>query len=139
MNRRKFIRNTSLSLLALSVYQPGYSTLVTRKKNRSKIIVGAHVWVYAASQPGYDVSPILSQIFSDLAYAGFDGVETMEHPLRSEVYTKQIIELSEQHKVKLIGCSYTGQMWDKTRHNKIYEDVDLISQICRMLEEKHSE
>jgi len=91
-----------------------------------KIMVGAHVWVYANHQPGYDVSPILSQIFSDISYAGFDGVETMEHPLRSTVYTKQIKELIDQYKIKLIGSSYTGQMWNKDLYNKIFEDVDLI-------------
>jgi sugar phosphate isomerase/epimerase len=88
--------------------------------------VGAHVWMYASSQPGYDVSPILSQIFSDIAYAGFDGVETMEHPLRSTVYTKQIGELIDEYKIKLIGSSYGARFWDKDRFNQIYEDVDKI-------------
>jgi sugar phosphate isomerase/epimerase len=76
--------------------------------------------------PGYDVSPILGQIFSDVAYAGFDGVETMEHPLRSAVYTKQIKELIDQYKIKLIGSSYGADMWNKDKQNQIYEDVDLI-------------
>jgi len=71
-------------------------------------------------------SPILSQIFSDVAYAGFDGVETMEHPLRSSVYTKQIKELIDQYKIKLIGSSYGADMWNKDKSNQIYEDVDLI-------------
>jgi len=84
------------------------------------------VWVYAASQPGYDVSPILDQIFSDMAYAGFDGVELMEKPLRSPVYTKQIKELTEKHRIKLLGTSYGAEMWDKEKHNQIYEEVELI-------------
>jgi len=82
--------------------------------------------VYASTMPGYDVSPILGQIFSDVAYAGFDGVETMEHPLRSAVYTKQIKELIDQYKIKLIGSSYGADMWNKDKKNQIYEDVDLI-------------
>jgi sugar phosphate isomerase/epimerase len=126
MDRRKFIRNTSLSMLALSLYQPGRSTTFIQDTNRKKITVGAHVWVYASTMPGYDVSPILSQIFSDVAYAGFDGVETMEHPLRSSVYTKQIKELIDQYKIKLIGSSYGADMWNKDKQNQIYEDVDLI-------------
>lgn len=124
MDRRKFIQNTSLSFLALSIAKPGFSSLGEKKK--SKIPVGAHVWVYAASQPGYDVSPILGQIFSDMAYAGFDGVETMEQPLRSSVYTKQIKELIDQYKIKLTGSSYGADMWDKDKQNEIFEDVDLI-------------
>jgi len=126
MNRRIFIRNTSLSALALSLSQSGISNIISAGSIMKKITVGAHVWIYASTQKGYDVSPVLSQIFSDVSYAEFDGVETMEHPLRSTVYTKQIKELIEQYKIRLIGSSYSGEMWDKDKQNQIYEDVDLI-------------
>lgn len=126
MDRRKFIQNTTLSMLALSLTRTGSSKSLIKENNRKKITVGAHVWVYASTQPGFDVSPILSQIFSDVAYAGFDGVETMEHPLRSAVYTRQIKELIDQYKIKLIGSSYGADMWNKDKSNEIYEDVDLI-------------
>ena len=123
MDRRHFIRNTSLSVLALSQWLP--DTLITSERRR-KITTGAHVWVYASTLPGYDVSPVLSQIFSDISYAGYDGVELMEQPLRSSVHTSQIKELIDQHNIKLIGCSYSGDMWNKDKHSEIYEDVDLI-------------
>jgi sugar phosphate isomerase/epimerase len=126
MNRRKFIQNSSLSILALSLSRAGQSSSLFKEDSRKKIIVGAHVWVYASTLPGYDVSPVLSQIFSDMSYAGFDGVETMEHPLRSPVYTKQIKELIDQYKIKLIGSSYGADMWNKDKQNEIYEDVDRI-------------
>ena len=113
-------------MLALTLARTAGATAFAAGGAGKKITVGAHVWVYAASQPGYDVSPILSQIFSDVAYAGFDGVETMEHPLRSPVYTKQIRELMDKHKIKLIGSSYGADMWNKDKQNQIYEDVDLI-------------
>jgi sugar phosphate isomerase/epimerase len=126
MNRRNFIRNTSISLAALSISCKSIKDSRSNKKVNKKITVGAHVWVYAATQPEYDVSPILSNIFSDMAYAGFDGVETMEQPLRSDVYTKQIRELTDQFGIKLIGSSYGADFWNKDKHNMIYEDVDLI-------------
>jgi len=126
MDRRKFIRNTSLSMLALSLADTVHSNTFIKGDSRKKIIVGAHVWVYASTLPGYDVSPVLEQIFSDMAYAGFDGVETMEHPLRSAVYTKQIKELIDQYKIKLIGSSYSGEMWDRDKHNQICEDAENI-------------
>jgi sugar phosphate isomerase/epimerase len=113
-------------MLALSLYQTGSSASIIKDSSRKKITVGAHVWVYASTMPGYDVSPILSQIFSDMAYAGFDGIETMEQPLRSTVYTKQIKELIDQYKIKLNGSSYGAEMWNKDKQNEIYEDVDLI-------------
>ena len=125
MNRRNFIRNASLAAVALTFSDSQISASVKEPEKKKKFI-GAHVWVYAASQPGYDVSPILSQIFSDMSYAGFDGIETMEHPLRSSVYTKQIKELIEKHRIKLLGSSYGAEMWDRTRHNQIIEDADLI-------------
>jgi sugar phosphate isomerase/epimerase len=125
MNRRNFIRNVSVSAVALSLSHKAISASLKDVAKKKKF-VGAHVWVYAASQPGFDVSPILSQIFSDMAYAGFDGVETMEHPLRSPVYTKQIKELIGQYKIKLLGSSYGADMWDKNKHNQIIEDVGII-------------
>lgn len=126
MNRRKFIFNSSLSLLALPLVPSLGCNSGSMDKSKKKIPVGAHVWVYASTLPGYDVSPVLGQIFSDMAYAGFDGVETMEHPLRSNLYTGQIKELIDKYKIKLTGTSYGADMWDKEKHNQIYEDVDLI-------------
>jgi sugar phosphate isomerase/epimerase len=126
MNRRKFINNSSLTLLALPLSGLWSCNTPINKKSIKKIVVGAHPWVYAATLPGYDVSPVLSQIFSDISYAGFDGVETMHQTLRSSVYTKQIGELIDQFKIKLIGTSYGADMWDKEKYNEIHEDVDLI-------------
>jgi sugar phosphate isomerase/epimerase len=126
MDRRKFIQHTSLSLFAIAMAQKAISGGKPTGDQLGKTVVGAHVWVYAATQPSYDVSPILDRIFSDISYAGFDGVETMEHPLRSAVYTKQIKELIGKYKIKLIGSSYSGEMWDKDKQNQIYEDVDNI-------------
>jgi sugar phosphate isomerase/epimerase len=113
-------------MLALSLYKTGNATSLIKDNDKKKITVGAHVWVYASTMPKYDVSPILDQIFSDVSYAGFDGVETMEQPLRSQVYTKQIRELMDKYKIKLIGSSYGADMWNKDKQNEIYEDVDLI-------------
>lgn len=125
MDRRKFIRNTAISAAGLAFFDR-YFSYPAKYNYQKRIPVGSHVWVYAASQPGYDVSPILEQIFSDMAYAGFDGVETMEHPLRSQVYTSQIKELIEKYNIKLLGSSYGADMWDKNKHNQIFEEVDLI-------------
>jgi sugar phosphate isomerase/epimerase len=108
------------------MYRNGNADTIINKEKKKKIIAGAHVWVYASTLPRYDVSPILSQIFSDISFAGFDGVELMEQPLRSPVYTKQIKDLIDRYKISLIGCSYSGEMWNKEKHNQIYEDVDMI-------------
>ncbi len=63
LNRRGFLHATTASLLA------GVPAL----PKAHKILVGAHPWVYAAPLPGYDITPVLEQIFADLSYAGVDG------------------------------------------------------------------
>ena len=84
MNRRKFIQQYIIISSGTVIVQVQAVQMPVDKDNAGKkYLAGAHVWIYASTMPGYDVSPILSQIFSDVAYAGFDGVETMEHPLRS--------------------------------------------------------
>ncbi|MBI5008704.1 MAG: sugar phosphate isomerase/epimerase [Bacteroidia bacterium] len=95
MDRRKFIRNVSLFAAALAC-SDNLRSAATDGKQKNKIFVGAHVWVYAASQPGYDVSPVLSQIFSDMAYAGFDGVELMVSVGKPSVRIKTETELDNQ-------------------------------------------
>lgn len=126
MNRRNFIRNVSLSAAALSLSDKVISTAQLNPVKKKDLFVGAHVWVYAATLKDYDVSPVLPQIFSDMAYAGFDGVELMEKPLRSTEYTKQIKELIEKNRIKLLGTSYGADMWDKDKHNQILDEVELI-------------
>ena len=126
MERREFFRRASLSLMAAALAQTGYAASSAKEKVENKINVGAHPWVYASTLPGFDISPVLEQIFSDVAYAGYDGVEAMQHPLRSDLYTKQIGELIEKYKIALIGTSFSGDMWDKTKHNQIYEEADLV-------------
>jgi sugar phosphate isomerase/epimerase len=113
-------------MMAAMLAKPGLTSALPGAGSKKRLTVGAHVWVYASKQSAYDVSPILEQIFSDLSYAGFDAVETMEQPLRSGSYTRQIGELIERYKIGLIGTSYGGQMWDKSKHSEIYEDVDMV-------------
>jgi len=112
----------SLGLLKYSSYQ---STFVANflKKN---IVVGSQTWIYAAKMPGYDITPILDQIFSDLSYAGMDGVELMHHPLRSSDTTLHIAELKDTYKLPVIGASYNADMWDRGQHYTILKDVETV-------------
>ena len=123
MNRNEFIK-TTLGVAGLAAM--GLPSLACAFDKKKQIPVGAHVWIYASKQPGYDVSPILPQIFSDMKYAGLDCVETMEHPLRKEETTKTIKELIDQHDLPLIGTSYGADFWDRSKHGEIQEDVENI-------------
>jgi sugar phosphate isomerase/epimerase len=84
-----------------------------------KVIVGAHPWVYAATRERYEISPILEQIFSDMSYAGFDGIELMPDALRAEDGPRKVRELSRKHSLPVIGCSFGGNMWDREKHEAI--------------------
>lgn len=123
MNRNEFLK-TTLGIAGFAAM--GFPSMAFGFGKKGRFPVGAHVWVYAKHQPGYDVTPVLPQIFSDMKYAGLDGVETMEHPLRSDSTTKIIKELIDQYQLPLIGSSYGAQMWDRSKYNEILEDVENI-------------
>jgi sugar phosphate isomerase/epimerase len=123
MNRKEFL-NTVMGLSGLAAL--GMPIMNACNVKRKHIQVGGHVWVYAKSQPGFDVSPVLPQIFSDMKYAGLDGVETMEHPLRQEETTGVIGDLIEKHSLPLLGTSYGAQMWDPSKYDEILDDVGNI-------------
>lgn len=93
---------------------------------RRKITVAAHAWVYAAPQPGYDYTPVLEQIFSDLTYAGVDALELMERALRHPDSVERIGDLSRKYKLPIIGTSYEGPMWDRKKHSELFDDASTV-------------
>ena len=91
-----------------------------------KVLVGAHPWVYAATQPRYDITPILPQIFADMRYAGLDGIELMHTALRPEDAVDRIKRLSHEHQLPVIGTSFGGAMWDRRQHQAVLADAEII-------------
>jgi sugar phosphate isomerase/epimerase len=130
MERREFL---TLSLAATGMAAVGFSNNTPARKSLPAIPVSGHVWVYAKNQPGFDVTPVLDQIFSDMKYAGLDGVELMEHPLRKPEAVKTIGMLIEKHRIPLTGASYSAEMWDTSKHNEILEDVAKIMENMSIL------
>ncbi|HAZ02354.1 MAG: hypothetical protein A2W90_14155 [Bacteroidetes bacterium GWF2_42_66] len=130
MQRNEFLK-TLLGVAGVTAF--GLPSIASSSSGKKKLPVGAHVWVYAKHQPGFDVSPILPQIFSDMKYAGLDSVETMEHPLRKNETTKIIAELIEQHQLPLIGTSYGADIWNRAKHSEILEDVENIMENMKKL------
>jgi len=88
--------------------------------------VGAHPWVYAAKQPGYDIYPILDAIFADMAYAGLDGVELMHTAFYADDAVERIGSLSERHGLAVIGSSWGGAMWDRQQHEAVLADARMV-------------
>ena len=123
ISRRKFLRAGSAAAFA------GYGMTANGAANspaERKIVVGAHPWVYAATQPDYEITPILPQIFADMRYAGLDGIELMHTALRPEDAVERIGRLSHEHQLAVIGTSFGGAMWDRQQHDAVLDDAELI-------------
>jgi sugar phosphate isomerase/epimerase len=91
-----------------------------------RVIVGAHPWVYAAKQPRFDIYPILDRIFADVSYAGMDGIELMHTALHPSDSVERIRALIDKNHLPVIGMSYGGAMWDRSKHPELLEETRLI-------------
>ncbi len=120
LDRRQFLRSTAGGLLTLA------AGAAEDGNSQKKIVVGGHPWVYAATQPKYDIYPILDRIFADMSYAGLDGIELMHTALRPDDAVERIRELSKKYALPVIGTSFGGDMWDRKQHEAIFEDAQLV-------------
>jgi sugar phosphate isomerase/epimerase len=130
VSRRGFLKSATLAAaaaagsnllsLALSHAAIGAST------GKKKIAVGGHPWVYAATQPHYDPTPVLEQIFADMSWAGLDGIELMHNTLLHDDAVERIGELSRKYRLPVIGTSFDGKMWDRQAHQQVLENAETV-------------
>jgi sugar phosphate isomerase/epimerase len=122
-SRRNFIKSTSVLTAGL---------MLNTNKNffaENAIPVYGHLWVYASRYPpNWDCTPILEDVFSDLKYAGLQGVEIMEALLRHDAAVARFKELIGKYNLPVVGTSYYGDMWNKDEQQKILDDVELITE-----------
>ena len=129
LNRRRFLGSGAAAVLtAATAGILGSSCRSTQSgaKSKKKVIVGGHPWVYAATQPNYDIYPVLDGIFADMHYAGLDGIELMHTALRYPDAAERITALSNKHNLPVIGTSFGGAMWDRTKHEMVFEDARIV-------------
>jgi sugar phosphate isomerase/epimerase len=124
LSRRQFFQVTAAAVAAAGLPQPGRAAVP--KAPAKKVIVGAHPWVYAATQPDYDITPILPAIFADMQYAGMQGIELMHTALRPPDAVERIGELSRRYRLPVIGSSFGGAMWDRAQQAAVLEDAELV-------------
>ena len=123
VSRRRFLQSAAAATVAAA----SCTRLVHAAPSRAeKVVVGAHPWVYAATQPKYDVYPILDRIFADMKYAGMDGIELMHTALRPDDAVPRIAALSEKHDLAVLGTSFGGKMCDRAEHGAILEDAERV-------------
>ena len=130
LDRRQFLSSTAYGLLAAATGTlAGTSCRSTQNGNSAggkKVIVGAHPWAYAATQPKNDIYPILDQIFADMSYAGLDGIELMHTALRPADSVETIRALSKKYSLPVIGTSFGGNLWNREQHEAILQDARTV-------------
>jgi sugar phosphate isomerase/epimerase len=137
LDRRDFLGSATRGLLAAAtgafLCTGCRSVQCDRGTRQKKVVVGGHPWVYAATQPKYDIYPILDTIFADMSYAGLDGIELMHTALRYPDAAERIHALSDKHALPVIGTSFGGDMWDRAQHEAVYEDArTVVTRLARL-------
>ena len=127
-SRRKFIK-ASAALSGALLFNGLLSEYAYSNENKNTVPVYAHLWVYASRYPpDWDCTPIMDTVFSDLKYAGMQGVEVMEIHLRHDDAVNRFNELIQKYSLPVTGASYYGDMWNKAEHQKILDDLELVLQ-----------
>ena len=125
-SRRAFLKSVMVAAGTSGLLGSALSGAAGTPAPKKKIVVGAHLWVYAANQPGYDPTPVLEQVFADMSYAGLDGVELMHDALMHDDAVERIGGLSQKYKLPVIGTSFGGAMWDREAHPGILKEAELL-------------
>lgn len=126
-SRRKFIKTTG-SLAGAAMLSSLLNKNYWEKEPTSyKIPLYGHLWVYASRYPpNWDCTPILDDVFSDLKYAGLQGVELMEIILKQTDAVARLNDLVGKYSLPVIGTSYYADMWNKNKQQQILEDVEKV-------------
>ncbi len=95
------------------------------------VLVGAHCWMFAAKEPGFDPYPVLEDIFRELKFAGVDGVELMHQALLHDDSVSKVRGLMAKHGLPLLGSSYSAAMWDAARRGAILDESKTLIQRIR--------
>ena len=127
-SRREFLKSASATIAAagslgsLASFLP--AQVGAEKKN--KVVVAAHPWVYAAPLPGYDITPVLEQVFSDMSYAGIEAIELMHEAVGHPDSVERIGALSHKYSLPVLGASFSADMWDRSKQGAIIEYAGTI-------------
>lgn len=98
----------------------------TVRAAQPRVRVGAHLWVFAAKQPGYDATPVLDDVFTQIGSAGVDGIELMNYVLLHDGAVERIRELSKRNRLPVIGSSWSAHLWDRAQHTEALAKVRTV-------------
>jgi len=126
LSRRDLLRHAAGAVLAAGTHGLFAHASHAADETSRKVTVGAHPWVYAATQPQHDITPILDTIFADMKYAGMDGIELMHTALLPDDAVQRIGDLARKHELPVLGTSFGAAMWDRKQHAAILEDAEKV-------------
>ena len=128
-SRRHFIRAAAALTGSVLLSESHAANLLCTQIEKAAVPLYAHLWVYASRfPPDWDCMPVMNDVFSDLKYAGLQGVDVMEVHLRQAGAVERFKSLSQQHTLPVTGASYYADMWNRTEHTKILDDIDLVTE-----------
>jgi len=105
---------------------------LTHGAGRRPVIAG-HPWVYAATQPKYDIYPILDRIFADMSWAGIEAIELMSSALEPGDAVERVRDLAAKYRLPVIGMSHGANMFDRSRQTAILEEAErLIGRLAQV-------
>ncbi len=134
-SRRGFLKSTLVAVAATGNTLALASGLpAPAKPAKKKVVIAGHPWVYAAPLPGYDITPVLEQVFSDMSYAGLDAIELMDNVLAHPDSVERVGGLSHKYALPVLGTSFGADMWDRSKHGAILEYAQTVitrlQQLC---------
>jgi sugar phosphate isomerase/epimerase len=127
-SRRDFLRSIAVAVAAAGSAGSVASVLrgAQPSETKKKVVVAGHPWVYAAPLPGFDITPVLEQVFADMSYAGMDAIELMHNALEHPDAVERIGALSHKYSLPVLGTSYGADMWDASKHSAILDQAQMI-------------
>lgn len=129
VKRRSFLQKSGLGILGTMFLPYSGDAFHQVLGSAQSVQICAHLWVYASKfPPDWDATPALLTMFSDLNYAGIDGLELMESILRHDDTVERLKDLTKRYGVSVSGSSYgVGfNMWNKSQHTTIMKDIQLV-------------
>jgi sugar phosphate isomerase/epimerase len=131
-HRRHFLKSACIAAGSLAAGPLLNVGCAAAKPSGKPVSVHAHLWVYASRYPpDWDCTPILDEVFSDLSYAGYAGIELMEVILKHEDAVDRLKGLIAKHHIPVSGTSYNGDMWNKAQQTAILDEMELVLERLR--------
>lgn len=125
-SRRDFIK-TSVRTAGAVLLGGSFSDALYGIGNSNAVPLSGHVWLYASKfPPDWDCTPVLERVFRDFRYAGLEGIELMESNLRHDDAVQRIGGLIQKYGLPVTGSSYYADMWNRSQHQEILKDVELV-------------